>query len=807
MLAMLCMAGGMAMAQSNNTRITGVIHDSQGSKIPFANVFLYAVSDSVFKKAVAADEEAKFSIEDAGYGNYYIKVTAVGYSDYSSPSFMLSSENPQIALDHIQLNDRALALSGVQVTARKPFIEQHLDKMVINVESSISASGSSALEILEKAPGVIVDRQSDQIRIRSKSGVIIMIDGKVTQMTGEALSQYLSNLSSDQIASIEVITSPSSKYDAAGNAGIINIRLKKNQNYGTNGTLSMNLGKGILSQSVSNLHRGNVDLNINHRTEKWNIYSNLGLGLNNFYNDNHFIRSVTNTNGKTNFDQYTERFGSVKNYIGRLGADYNFTNKLTIGLRGDINLLGGKMSSQGISLVNEIQAGEPSLTTLKPNSNRTMGTDMYSINANLRHKNGEKEVSADLDYSLFENRSDQVFNNNYYYSGGDSLTRQWVIQPNNTNIFTAKLDITLPFENKLKLDFGAKSTSVSTNNDFTYEDFKNGIWIKNPNQSNHFRYKENIHAVYLSSGYTFVRWTLQAGLRGEYTHSDGHSITLDQRNTRDYFNFFPTGFVNYKIAEKHQIKYAYSKRIDRPNYGTLNPFIFYLDPYFYVKGNPNLNPQFTDMNELTYTFKDQYFATLEYSRSRGLISEVVTLDGDISISQKQNIARGENWAFILSLPIKFNNWWSSQNNFHIFHDSYTDNNLAGTTLNNSAYSAGFRTTQTFTLPKKWTLELNYWYNTPSAYGIYRQSHAQHALNPGLQKNFGKIKLKLNVSDTFLTSFYRGYVQSDNIDLHISNRWNARRVALSLSYSFGNQNIKNQNRTSASEDEKRRASAG
>lgn len=342
MLAMLCMAGGMAMAQSNNTRITGVIHDSQGSKIPFANVFLYAVADSVFKKAVAADEEAKFSIEDAGYGNYYIKVTAVGYSDYSSPSFMLSSENPQIALDHIQLNDRALALSGVQVTARKPFIEQHLDKMVINVESSISASGSSALEILEKVPGVMIDRQSDQIRIRNKSGVIVMIDGRVAQMTGEALSQYLSNLSSDQIASIEVITSPSSKYDAAGNAGIINIRLKKNQNYGTNGTLSMNLGKGILSQSVSNLHRGNVDLNINHRTEKWNIYSNLGLGLNNFYNDNHFIRSVTNTNGKTSFDQYTERFGSVKNYIGRLGADYNFTNKLTIGLRGDINLLGGK---------------------------------------------------------------------------------------------------------------------------------------------------------------------------------------------------------------------------------------------------------------------------------------------------------------------------------------------------------------------------------------------------------------------------------------------------------------------------------
>jgi outer membrane receptor protein involved in Fe transport len=804
MLAMLCLAGGMAMAQSNNTRVTGVIQDSQGSKIPFANVFLYAVSDSVFKKAVAADAEARFSIEDAGYGNFYVKVTSVGYSDYSSPSFILSSENPHVALDHIQLKDGALELAGVQVTARKPFIEQHLDKMVLNVENSISSGGNSALEILEKAPGVMIDRQSDQIRIRNKSGVIVMIDGKITQMTDEALTQYLSNLSADQISSIEVITNPSARYDAAGNSGIINIRLKKNQNYGTNGTVSISAGTGILENSTSDLYRGNVNLNLNHRNEKWNLFSNLGVGRNRFYNDNHFIRTVTNPQGHTDFDQYTERMGGGRTYNAKLGADYFLTSKTSLGVQADIDLWDGEMISRGTSLINESRGGESVLTTLKPNSDRTMGSLVYATNLNLRHKNGEKEVSADLDYTAYRTNSDQIFNNHYYFPGGDSLTRQQVIQPSDINILTGKIDFTIPFENKLKLDFGAKTTFVTADNDFTYDDFKEGSWIRNPLQSNHFSYKESIQAAYLSSAYQYQNWSFQAGLRGEYTISEGHSITLNQKNKRAYFNLFPTGYVNYKWGENHQLKFAYSRRIDRPNYGNLNPFIFYLDPYFYIKGNPDLKPQFTHSNELTYTLKDQYSATLAYSATDQVISEVISVEGDINIAQNQNIAKRQSLALILSLPWKVTSWWSGQNNINFYQSRYSDSNVGGNNLDNRAFTVGFNTTQSITLPKKWTIELNYWYSTPGAIGIFRQSKPQHSFNPGVQKNLGKVKAKLNISDVFLTSFFQGYIDNGNIDLNISNRWNARRVALSLSYNFGNQNVKASNRKSASEEEKRRA---
>jgi hypothetical protein len=223
-----------------------------------------------------------------------------------------------------------------------------------------------------------------------------------------------------------------------------------------------------------------------------------------------------------------------------------------------------------------------------------------------------------------------------------------------------------------------------------------------------------------------------------------------------------------------------------------------------VKGNPDLKPQFTHSNELTYTLKNEYSAIFSYSDSRQLISEVINQVGNINVSQLQNIARRQNWALIFSVPWKINSWWNSQNSISFYETRFHDQNLNGTALDNRAFTAGFNTTQFLTLPKKWTVELNYFYSTPGVSGIFRQSKPQHSFNPGVQKNLGKVKLKFNVTDLFLTSFFEGYVDTGNMDMKISNRWNARRVTLGLTYNFGNQNVKVHNRKSASEDEKRRA---
>ncbi|WP_367915478.1 TonB-dependent receptor [Leadbetterella sp. DM7] len=810
-IAMWLMSG-LALARTT-FQVSGNVKSAGGEALSFANIFLYKSSDSTFYKAAAADTDGKFLIDDVESSSYYLKVSSVGYEDFFTPPFVINKENPAVSFSDISLKESATQLQGVQVTAKKPFIEQHLDKMVLNVENSISASGSTALEILEKAPGVIVDRQNDQIRIRNKSGVVVMIDGKINYMSSEALAQYLGNLPSDQIASIEIITNPSSKYDAAGNSGIINIRLKKNQIYGTNGTVSASAGTGILENSTKDLYRGNTNLTLNHRNARWNLFGNAGTGRNRWYNDNHFWRTLYFENTRTDFDQYTQRIGGGEFYYAKLGADYFLTEHTTIGLQADYNLWNGAMNSKGLTGVDRMTGGETVTTSLIPGSSRTMGNRNFSSNFSIRHKVEEKEISFDLDYSGYRNTSDQVFTNKYYSQAAtpDSVTRQWIIQPTNINIYSAKLDFTVPFENKLKLDFGAKTTFVDADNNFTYQDFLESGWQRNLNRSNHFQYKENINALYTSAGYQKGKWSLQAGLRAEHTVSDGNSITLDLRNKRSYLNVFPTGFVNYKLSEDHALKYAYSRRIDRPNYDNLNPFIFYLDPYFYVMGNPGLRPQFTNSNEMTYSYKGEYSATLAYADTRQMINEVIIQDAKTgtNISQNQNIARLKSYSAVFSVPLKINNWWSSQNNFNVFHNRYTDNNLSGNPLNNSGFIFGLNTTHTLTLPDSWSAEVNYWYYSPGIFGVFRQTKAQHSFNPGIQKTFPgkKAKLKLNVNDLFLTSFFQGYVDNGDVNLKISNRWNARRIALTFTYNFGNQNVKSVNRSTASEEAKKRAGGG
>ncbi len=807
-MAAFWLVSGLAMAR-NTFQVSGNVKNTKDEALSFANVFLYRSADSTFYKAAATGEDGRFLITEVESSHYYLKVSSVGYEDFFTPAFVIGTENPATHFSDIQMKESATQLQGVQVTAKKPFIEQHLDKMVLNVENSISASGSTALEILEKAPGVIVDRQNDQIRIRNKSGVVVMIDGKINYMSSEALAQYLGNLPSDQIASIEIITNPSSKYDAAGNSGIINIRLKKNQIYGTNGTLSASTGSGILENSTPDLYRGNLNLTLNRRNAKWNLFGNAGTGRNRWYNDNHFWRTVYFNNTKTDFDQYTERIGGGSFYYAKAGADYFLTENTTIGLQADYNLWKGTMISEGNTLVNRITGGEVVPVTLIPGSDREMNNQNFSGNFSIRHRKEQKEISFDMDYSGYRQNSDQVFTNNYYSTAAlpDSVTRQWVIQPTDINIYSAKLDFSLPFENKMKLDFGGKTTLVTADNNFTYQDFVEGKWENNKDRSNHFRYRENVNALYTSIGYQKEKWSFQVGVRAEHTVSDGNSVTLDLRNKRSYLNIFPTGFFNYQLSEDHALKYAYSRRIDRPNYGNLNPFIFYLDPYFYVLGNPDLRPQFTNSNEMTYSYKGEYTGTLAYADTRQMINEVIMQDAEsgVNISQNQNIARLRSYSATFSVPVKINNWWSSQNNFNLFYNHYTDQNLSGNPLNNKGVMAGINTTHTFTLPKDWSAEINYWYYSPGVYGVFRQTKAQQAFNPGIQKTFldKKAKLKLNINDLFLTSLFQGYVENGDVNLKIANRWNARRVALTFTYNFGNQNVKGVNRSSGSEDEKRR----
>lgn len=797
------LVSAIAMAKST-FQVSGNLKDTKGEALSFANVFLYKSADSTFYKATSADAEGKFILENLEPNTYYLKTSFVGYTDFVSDSFVLNSENPGKVFTDVEMKEIAGTLDAVQVTSRKPFIEQKIDRMVINVENSISGSGSTALEVLEKAPGVMVDRQSDQIRIRNKSGVIVMIDGKRNYMSSEALAQYLSNMPSDQIESIEVITNPSSKYEAAGNAGIINIILKKNKSFGTNGTLTLSGGNGILKNSTNDLYRGNATLILNHRNAKWNYFANASTGRNRWYNSNHFLRTSVIENVPNGLDQYTQRIGGGNFVNVKGGMDYNLTPKTTIGLQGDYNLWDGKMNSNGFTTIESLQR----LNTTKSASVSDMSNQNISANLNLRHKNADKEHSFDLEYSGYKNNGEQTIQNDYFDALGKPtrIERQQILQPTNIDIYTAKLDFTIPFKNKLKLEFGAKTSYVKADNNFRFNIFQENSWQNDINRSNHFKYDELINAAYFSSGFEKGKLSFQAGLRGEHTIADGYSVNLDKRNKRDYFNLFPTGFVNYNLHENHSVKYSYSRRIDRPNYGNLNPFVFILDPYLHVHGNPNLKPQFTNSNELTYTFKSQYSLTAAYAHTTGIIHEVIFNGNEpgLAISQMQNIASMKSYAANFSFPIKIKKWWDTQNQFNTFYNKYEDNNLAGG-LNRGKVVGSFNTTQTFTLPKNWTAELNFWYYGKGIHGIFEMTKPQYGLNPGIQKTFWdkKAKLKFSANDIFLTSFFKGRADNGDFKMDINNRWNARRLSLTFTYNFGNQNVKGSDSRSVNQDAKNR----
>ncbi len=796
----------------NQRKISGVVLDEKSTALPFANVLLLQVSDSTLSFAITSDLDGKFQFENVLNNSYFLRISMVGFDDFYSPKFVINEANPTFELQPIKLGLQTTKLNEVKVVAKKPFIEQQLDKTVLNVENSIVGSGNTALEILEKAPGVVIDRQNDQLKLKNKNGVIVMIDGRKNYMSNEALMQYLTNMSSDNIATIEIITNPSSKYDASGNSGIINIKLKKNTAYGTNGSLNLAGGKVYMPNApVDRLWRASSNLSLNHRNEKWNIYGNGGTSRYSFYSDNKIIRNSTYEGVETNFNQYSQRAGNGISINGKIGADYYVNKKTTLGLMADFNRNAGKMNSDGETIINDLTKNVQ--TSLIPLAERKDQNYNYSANANIKHNFNEKgkEVTFDIDYSGFSSTATQNFNNQYYNNENVNISELIQLQktPTSIDIFASKIDFTLPFENKVKLEFGAKTSYVKTDNDFLFQVQNDGIWGTDYGKTNHFVYKENVNAAYMNFGKSWEKINFQTGFRLEQTNSEGNSITLNKIVKRNYLSLFPTLFLNQELNKNNSLRYSYSRRVDRPNYHQLNPFLFFIDPYTYEEGNAFLKPQFTDNLELTYTYKGAYSLSIGHSVTHQNMFQVL-FQNDTTKSTYQttiNLDKTDNYSANLSFPITVAKFWSMQNNVSFYRQSYQDPNLSGAALNVNVWAGNFYTANNLTFNNNWSAEVSMWYNSKNLYGIIRSLKPQYAVNLGVQKSIfdKKAKLKFNVNDLFQTSYFNGAVKYQNIDLSIHNRWASRRATLSFTYNFGNQNVKSaRRRSTATEEFKRRA---
>lgn len=802
--------------QSNkNGSVSGRIFDEHQKPAEFITIGLFNQKDSSLVKSTLSDYTGSYVFTAIPTGAYLIKASAMGYKNIFSKRFVLDETHPVFTVDNLKLTAEGISLSGVTVTSRKPLIEQKIDRTVMNVENSIIASGNNVLDVLEKAPGVSIDRQNDLIRLKNKSGVLVMIDGKRNYLSDSDLNNYLRNMRSEQVSSIEIITNPSSKYDAAGNSGIINIKLKKNTAFGTNGSVSVNGGKAFASGGPKDLYNGSLNLSLNHRIEKWNIYGTASSFRDADFSLLSLFRKVNYEGLNSTFNQNFYKPRTSSGISGKAGVDYLASEKTTIGLMVDAGKWNGKLNSDSHTNIMEEKAGVLGSSSLIQKSEAKMPRNNITTNFNVKHEFDKKgmELVFDADYSRFRNQRDQSFDTDFFNETG-GLTNN-LLQQNNTlskiDIYAAKLDLTLPLSNKLKLETGLKSGYVNTDNDFKYEEVNTAIVQHDPSKSNRFIYKEKINAAYVNLAKEWNKWSIQAGLRAEYTQSNGNLVTDNKVSEKDYLSLFPTLFLSQTINKDNSIRYSYGRRIDRPNYQQLNPFVFFLDPYTQEEGNPYLKPQFTDNFEISYTYKSAVSFSLGYSNTKDYMLTVTEQDdatGIVRVGQG-NIGNYKNYSANLSFPLQLSKWWRMQNQAGTYYNKFSDPNVAGVQFEAGRLAYNFNTSNSLSLSKTWTFELNFWFNSPSVYGVDRATRSQYALNAGIQKSFmdNKAKLKLNVNDILYSSYYEGALKYANVDFTVFNKWASRRANLSFTYNFGNRNIKSSGeRRTATEDLKNRAGA-
>jgi hypothetical protein len=799
---------GFAYAQTNNETgvISGKVLDEVQKPFPYATVSLLNAKDSVLVRGTLTTDNGSYSLQNIKEGSYLLSFYVVGYKKVFRGPLAITAQKSNHSLAAVPLSMDSKQLKGVEIVKQKPLIERQIDKTVINVENSALAAGNTALEILQKSPGVTVDKDG-KISLKGKQGVTVMLDGKPTYLSSEQLANLLRSTEGNAIQSIELITNPSAKYDAAGNSGIINIKLKKSRNYGTNGSVFVGAGYG-------KYYKANSGFSINHREKKFNVFGNFDISRNKSYSGTDIVRVNSTSTEQTYFNQtnFNKRFRTNSNFKG--GVDYFINDNNTIGFAingynshghtdGDVlTLIGSQPSTTDSSVVGE-----------NPSTYKYNGIS-YNLNYKGTLDTLGQEITIDADYSQYIGQQNNQFNNVYLNGLGQVYKPSYIFRnatPSDTKIRAVKSDYTYPINKDMKMEFGVKASFVKTDNNYVFENFLADTWQNDVTRSNRFLYDENINAAYANISRKFKTTSIQLGLRAEQTNSKGNSITEDKVVDRHYFNLFPSVFINQELSKNNDLGVSFSRRIDRPDYGSLNPFVSYLDLYTYRFGNPFLKPQYTNAFELSYSFKKTLNVTLGYSHTKDVISDVLLTDTakkTIFISN-QNLATQDSYNMNISYPLAITKWWSTTNNFTGYYNKFKTPDLLGVPYESGKVAFNFNSNQTIKMSGSLNFELSGYYQSRQVYGTLL-IEPQYGIDMGLSANLleKKLNLKFAANDVFKLqkSSITSTIPSQNYV--VSEKWESRVFRLTCTYRFGSNEIKAARQRSGSADaESRRVKSG
>ncbi|SKA13165.1 outer membrane beta-barrel protein [Sediminibacterium ginsengisoli] len=792
------------LAQAQNTAVTtvsGKITDEQQKPLEGATIALLSAADSTVSKTTISAADGSFILEQLRFGTYKIRISLTGYATYTGSAFSVSQSAPTHSLAVIALTPQVNALQNVTVSSQKPMIERKADRTVVNVDAMTSSTGSTALDVLEKSPGVSVD-QNGNISFKGKNGVVIFIDDKPTYLSGTDLENYLRSLPSSTIDQIELMSNPPAKYDAAGGAGVINIRTKRTKIKGFNGSLNLAYGQGRYG-------RTNNSFNFNYRNNKFNSFGTVTFGTINNFNDLDINRYFKNPDGSRKYDflQNTYIRPSGAAVTGKAGIDYYATDKTTFGI-----VLTGvtrNVSRKNDNASRIINAAYQLDSTIVANNNQENTFRNAGINLNYRHQysKGGPELIADLDYINYKTANDQVFNNATHLPNGTVTNRDRLDGrlPAGINIYSGKIDYSHPFAGGTRLEGGAKTSYTETDNLADYLYTANNVTSPDYDKSNHFIYKETITAAYLNFNKEMKRFSVQLGLRFEHTISDGNQLgnvmKPDSSFKRTYSSLFPTAYLSYKLdsAGNNVLVLDYGKRINRPYYQDLNPFISPLDKFTYYVGNPFLQPAYTHNLQLSYSFKSLFTLSASYSETKDDTNETIEIVNGTYYSRPGNIGKTITKSISLSGGTDIAKWlsfnlYTEVTNIHTVSNFYTG------TLNTKGTFVYVQPNLQFKLPKDWSLQLDgvYQSDVVSAQFI---SKARGRVNMGVSKKISPaITVKAAYNDMFYTQVNNGIINNlANTEANFRNLSDSRHFVFSFAYRFGKA-ISNQRRHNGSSSE-------
>ena len=780
-------------------QLSGAIKDGvEDASIPYATVALLRLDSSVVTGVMTGDD-GKFVIKKVTTGEYIIQVSFIGYEK----AFRRVSVPKQSDLGEIILKESATKLSEVVVTATRPLIAMKADRYIVNISGNIQSAGRNALDILRNTPGLLVNQKGDISAMGAS--VQVWIDGRPSRMSGDQLQAFLNSMQGGEIDRIEVITNPSSRFDAAGGGGIIDIRTTKGLQYGVNGTLTFGYRQGRMD-------RENAGMSLNWRREKFNMFGNYSVNRDKSWEKINQINDMQTASGVINFDQratYESTKAGLRNSV-RAGMDYFINQNNILGVI--VNAYLSEGGSGSLKNITDISPAYNGVNYSEADNVQSGGRNGIQANTNYQStfaKSGQ-QLNFDFDYARFSSEPFQHNRNTYYDQNNVMIGVPEQLRntnPQSIEVYSAKMDYVQPLWKDARMETGAKVSQSKTDNDMKFDVFTGNDWQIDANRTNRFVYTEQIDAAYINISQRLGKFNLQAGLRGEYTFLNSEQKTTGEKNDTTYFNLFPTFFVSYQASQKHNFGISYSRRLNRPGYSELNPFEVAIDAYSFTRGNPNLKPSYTHNVQISHLFTPNWMTRIGFTNATDVIVLIPIVD---DATQRYGTTRG-NFAKTQALSAMLNyrkqlveKWMVNLTAQGVY--SNNTSNEASSKFVNKGGSLTVQLYNNLVITPALSAEITGMYISGMRMGylvVQPQGNFSAGLRQQLLKN--KMTLSLTVNDILFTSIDKISARYENVNYTLYNARDSRYVNLTLRYNFGSTTVRAaRNKQTGIEDETSRA---